>query len=335
MHLLGLGLGQGAFAMKNPRIAVVGAGPVGCILAAYLSRGGHEIAVIDVMKAYLEKIQADGIRLEGFTSFDAKVARTFDSVESAARAGAKFDVVFICVKAPVNRLIAAALPSIIADGGAVAVFQNGIDTEAAILETCGPARTLRGVVNYAGNAKGPGRIHMTFFNGVNYVGAADRSDAAAQGKAKDVAALMSAAQLTTELSDDVQRYVWTKGIRNAALMPISALTGKDIADVMESEASFRILDHMLKEQLAVAASIGYAFDQRFYDDTLAYYRKAGHHMPSMVDDVVNHRQTEIAYLNHRIAEVGEQNGVPVPYNRAVANLVICLDEVAAARKTRP
>jgi 2-dehydropantoate 2-reductase len=321
--------------MKNPKIAVVGAGPVGCIMTAYLSRGGNEVAVIDVLKPYLEKIQADGIKVEGFTSFQAKVGGTFDSIESAAKAGAKFDVVFICVKAPVNRLIAAALPSIVADGGAVAVFQNGIDTETPILEKCGPAMTLRGVVNYAGNARGPGHIHMTFFNGVNYVGAAKRGDKAAEAKAKDVAALMSAAQLTTEFSGDVQRFVWTKGIRNAALMPISALTGKDIADVMESEASFRILEHMLKEQLAVAASIGYAFDQKFYDDTLAYYRNAGHHMPSMVDDVLNHRQTEIAYLNHRIAEVGEQNGVPVPYNRAVANLVICLDEVAAARKTKP
>jgi 2-dehydropantoate 2-reductase len=318
--------------MKNPKIAVVGAGPVGSILTAYLSRGGHEIAVIDVVKAYLEKIQADGIRLEGFTSFDAKVARTFDSVESAAQAGAKFDVVFISVKAPVNRLIAGALPSIVADNGAVAVFQNGIDTEAPILAACGPAKTLRGVVNYAGNAKGPGHIHMTFFNGSNYVGAATRGDAAADAKARDVAALMSAAQLTTEFSDDVQRFVWTKGIRNAALMPISALTGKDIADVMESAASFQILELMLKEQLAVAASIGYAFDKKFYDDTLAYYRNAGHHMPSMCDDVLNHRQTEIAYLNHRIAEIGERNGVPVPYNRAVANLVICIDEVAAARK---
>jgi 2-dehydropantoate 2-reductase len=243
--------------------------------------------------------------------------------------------VFICVKAPVNRLIAGALPSVIANGGAVAVFQNGIDTEAPILAACGPSRTLRGVVNYAGNAKGPGHIHMTFFNGANYVGAAVRGDAAAEAEAKEVAALMSAAKLTTEFSDDVQRFVWTKGIRNAALMPISALTGKDIADVMESPTSFQILELMLKEQLAVAASIGYAFDQKFYDDTLAYYRKAGHHMPSMCDDVINRRQTEIAYLNHRIAEVGEQNGVPVPYNRAVANLVICVDEVAAARKSKP
>jgi 2-dehydropantoate 2-reductase len=321
--------------MGNPKIAVVGAGPVGGILAAYVSRGGHEVAVIDVLKPCIEKIRADGITVEGFASFHAAIAGAYDSIAAAAAAGARFETVFVCVKAPANRCIAGALPSILADDGAVVVFQNGLDTEVPILEACGPERTVRGVVNYAGNAKEPGRIHMTFFNGVNYVGPAAAGNAAAEAKAKAAAALLTAALLTTEFSGDVHRFVWAKAIRNAALMPISALTGKDIADVMESPTSFRILDFMLKEQLAVAASIGYAFDQKFYEDTLAYYRKAGHHMPSMYDDVVNRRQTEIGFLNHRIAEVGERNGIPVPYNRTVANLVLCLDEVAEARKAKP
>jgi 2-dehydropantoate 2-reductase len=321
--------------MENPKYAVVGAGPVGSILAAYLSRGGHAVAVIDVLKSFVEKIRIDGLHIEGFTEFRTPIAKTFDSIDAAAKAGARFEVVFVCVKAPVNRLIAGQLPSILAEAGAVAVFQNGLDTEAPILAACGPARTLRGVVNYAGNAAGLGQVHMTFFNGSNFVGAAARGDAAAEAKAREVAALMTGTQLSTEYSDDVQRFVWAKAIRNAALMPISAITAKDMAEVMESKASLEILEAMLKEQIAVAASVGYRFDQKFYDDTIAYFRKAGHHMPSMYDDVANRRQSEIGYLNHRIAEVGERSGVPVPYNRAVANLVICLDEVAAARNAKP
>jgi len=318
--------------MKNPKIAVVGAGPVGSILAAYLSRGGHEIAVIDVFKPCIDKIREDGIQIEGFATFQTPIARTFDSVEGAAKAGERFDIVFVCVKAPINQVIAGALPSILAQGGAVAVFQNGLDTEASILAACGPSKTLRGVVNYAGNAKGLGHIHMTFFNGSNFVGPAKRGDAAAEAKAGELAALMTAAQMTTEYSDDVQRFVWAKSIRNAGLMPISALTGMDMAEVMESQTSLRLLELLLKEQIAVAANAGYAFDEQYYKDTLAYYRKAGHHMPSMYDDIIHHRQTEVGFLNHRIAEIGEQKGVPVPYNRAVADLILCIDEIRSARK---
>ncbi|MDD5307991.1 MAG: ketopantoate reductase family protein [Deltaproteobacteria bacterium] len=321
--------------MTSPKIAVVGAGPVGSILVAYLVRGGHRVVVVDVLKPFLETIRANGLHIEGFTTFHVPIESTYDSIEAASRAGSRFDIVFVCVKAPVNPLIAGALPSIAAEGGAVVAFQNGLDTEAAILAACGPDVTVRGVVNYAGNAAAPGRIHMTFFNGANYLGAAARGNEKATAKARDVAALMSGAQMTTELADDVQRHVWAKAIRNAALMPISALTGMDMAEVMEHSASRHILEAMLDEQLAVAASAGYVFDRKFRDDSLAYFRKAGHHMPSMYDDVVNKRRSEIAFLNHRIAEVGEQHGVPVPYNRAVANLVLCVDEVAVRRKSRP
>jgi 2-dehydropantoate 2-reductase len=116
-------------------------------------------------------------------------------------------------------------------------------------------------------------------------------------------------------------------------MPISALTGMDMAQVMESPTSLRLLELLLKEQIAVAASAGYAFDEKYYTDTLAYYRNAGHHMPSMYDDIIHHRQTEVAFLNHRVAEIGEQKDVPVPYNRAMADLILCIDEIRSARKS--
>jgi 2-dehydropantoate 2-reductase len=321
--------------MKQPKIAVVGAGPVGSILVAYLVRGGNNVTIVDVLEPYLAAVRAQGLHIDGFTSFHVPVESTFASIDAAAGAGERFDVVFACVKGPVNQLIAGSLPSITAEGGAVVAFQNGLDTEAAILAACGPDATLRGVVNYAGNAASLGHIHMTFFNGANHVGAAAHGNASAAAKARDVAALLSASQMPTEFSDDVQRHVWAKAIRNAALMPISALTGMDMAEVMEHPSSRRILEVMLDEQLAVAAKAGYAFDRKFRDDTIAYFTKAGHHMPSMYHDVINKRRSEIAFLNHRIAEVGEQHGVPVPYNRAVANLVICVDEVAARRKAKP
>ena len=73
-------------------------------------------------------------------------------------------------------------------------------------------------------------------------------------------------------------------------------------------------------------------DQKFYDDTLTYFRKAGHHMPSMRGDVEDERQTEIEFLNHKIAEYADRVGVPAPYNRALADLVLCIDELAALKR---
>jgi 2-dehydropantoate 2-reductase len=321
--------------MKNPRIAVVGAGPVGSIVTAYLTNGGHEITVIEVLQQIADKLRTAGLRIGGYTEMRVQIARTYSTLKAAAADGARFDAIFVCVKGPVNELIAPDLPAALAEDGVAISFQNGLDTEAPILAACGPERTLRGAVNYAGNALGPADIRMTFFNGANFLGAAAKGNAVAERKAKELAELLSGATMATEFTEDVHRHVWAKAIRNAALMPISALTGLDMAEVMEFQPSLAFLEQLLKEEIAVAASAGYAFDQKFYDDSLAYFRKAGHHMPSMYADMLGGSRSEIGFLNVRIAEIGERNGVPVVYNRAIATLVQCVDEVARLHgKTR-
>ena len=318
--------------MLHPQIAVIGAGPVGSIVAAYLAKAGHDVAVIDVAPAIVEQLRAGELAIDGFADVRARIGRTFESIEAAAATGARFDAIYVCVKGPINRFISGALPSILKADGAAISFQNGLDTEAPLLASCGSERTLRGAVNYAGVINGPASIRMTFFNGANYLGAATPGDAAAERKARELAALMTEAKLTTDYTTSVHRHVWAKAIRNSALMPISALTGQDMAEVMEFGASLAVLEALLKEAIAVAASVGHAFDQKYYDDSLAYFRKAGHHMPSMYTDLQKGIRSEIGFLNGRIAEVGEERGVPVTYNRAIANLVMSIDEVARTRK---
>ena len=320
--------------MGNPRIGMVGVGPVGSILAAYYTQKGYPVVAIDIFKEHLDRIRDQGLVIEGATDLTVRVEKTYYSVEDAAAAGEKFDGVFVCVKATAIKHVAPGLPALLNDDGVGISWQNGLDTEAGLLEVLGPERTLRGAVNYAGNLMGIGTVRMTFFNPPNYLGAAVRGNAKAEDMAGRVAKSLSSVDLATEFTDDIHHYVWEKAIRNAALMPVSALTGMDMAQVMDSPRSLFLVEQLLTESMAVSAKVGYSFDQKFYDDTLEYYRKAGHHMPSMRGDVEDGRRTETEFLNHRIAEVGEQHGVPAPYNRALANALLCIDELAGQRQRK-
>ena len=320
--------------MSNPRVAVVGVGPVGSILSAYYARSGVPVVAIDIFKEHLDHIREKGISIEGAAELEVKVENTYYSVEDAAEAGEKFDGVFVCVKATAIKFVAPGLPALLNDDGVAISWQNGLDTEAGLLEVLGPERMLRGAVNYAGNLMGIGTVRMTFFNPPNYLGAAVKGNPAAEDMAKRVAASLSEANLQTEFTDDIHHHVWEKAIRNAALMPVSAITGMDMAQVMESPSSLFLVEKLLTESMAVSAEVGYEFDQKFYDDTLEYYRKAGHHMPSMRGDVEDGRRTETEFLNHRIAEYGERHGVDSPYNRALANCLLCIDELTGQRQRK-
>ncbi len=320
--------------MSKYKTAIVGVGPVGSILAAYLIRSGHDVTVIDVFREHLDRMREDNLIIDGKTSLSVQVQSALTGVAEAALAGAKFDVVFVCVKATAIRQFADILPKILNDQGIAVSFQNGLDTEADILAQLGPDRTLRGVVNYAGNLTGVGRIQMTFFNPPNYLGAAAPGNEIAEQHARDVAAMMTAAELTCEFSQNVKWHVWEKAIRNAAMMPISALTGMDMGQVIASSHGLHILKKLLGESMAVSSAAGYAFDRRYYDETLDYFKKAGHHLPSMLGDVQDGRRTEIEFLNQKIAEYGRQHDVDTPYSLAVSNLIRCIDELNAQRQRK-
>jgi len=320
--------------MTDRKIAIIGVGPVGGILAAHLIEHGKDVTLIDVFREHVDKMRSDALVIEGTVPRKVPVASAFLGVAEAALAGARFDTVFICVKATAIRNFIEYLPRVLTDGGVAISFQNGMDTEASVLEILGPERTLRGVVNYAGNLASVGRIQMTFFNPPNYMGAAAPGNSAAEERAKEVAVMMSDTGLATIFSDNILWHVWEKVIRNAGMMPISALTGMDIAQVSASEHGSFVVKKLLEESIAVSRAAGYSFDDSFFDETLDYYEKAGHHVPSMLEDVRDGRRTEIEFLNRRIAEYGERHGVETPYSRAVSRLILCIDELNAQRQRK-
>jgi 2-dehydropantoate 2-reductase len=319
--------------LKKSNFAIIGVGPVGGILAAHLIEAGHDVTAIDVFEEHIDKMKSDGVTIEGVHELTAPLTSTFLSVDEAVASGTRYHYVFVCTKTPINKAIGRALPQLVAEDGAGVSFQNGLDPEKALLNVLGPDRALRGVVNYAGNLIEPGRIRMHFFTGSNHLGAVVQGNERSEALARELSELLTAADLLTEYSARVTEHVWAKVIRNAGLMPVSALTGMNMEQVMSSEPGLALVENLLGEAVAVATKAGFDLGAGFYDDSLEYFRKAGPHMPSMWVDVQAGLQSEIEFLNHGIAVYGDRVGVPAPYNRALADLVRCIDELSALKKT--
>jgi 2-dehydropantoate 2-reductase len=316
----------------SDQIAVIGAGPVGGILSSHLVHKGHSVTLIDVLQKHMEKIRQDGLRIDGQDYVTTRYDSTYLSIQKAAKDNRQFDLVFICVKATAVKHVVQDLPRICKRDSTIASFQNGLDSEAPLLKAFGPDRTLRGVVNFAGNVVSSGHLVRTFFNPPNHFGAASPSNQNADNRAARVAKILSDANLACEFSDNVLWHVWEKAIRNAALMPVATLTGQNMHQVMNFHPSLQLVKILLQEEIEVGKAAGFDFGPNFFDETLEYFRKAGQHVPSMRGDVLEGRQTEIEFLNHRIALYGEKLGVLCPYNRALADLVLSIDDVVAQKK---
>jgi len=309
------------------KIAVIGAGPVGAILSAHLSSAGHAVILVDAWKEHMDRIRSDGLHIVGREDLRTRPAQLLDSVGELGNSVPEF--IFICTKACDIDSVLGEMSDTIKRSNVVFIsFQNGIDTELAVVEHIEKHRVLRGVVSYAGVLVAPGKIRESFFIPPNHLGWLDERGAES---CREAAALISASGLTTEATDQIGRYVWRKAILNSCTMAIAAITGMNMRELMEFPPTARLVDLLLNESVAIAEAYGFHYGPGFLESVREFNNKAGPHKPSMLIDIENGRRTENSFLIRRIAERAEEKGVPAPYHRMVANLIDALEKRALER----
>jgi 2-dehydropantoate 2-reductase len=303
------------------RFAIVGAGPVGSILAAHLMDAGQEVYLVDIWKEHLQTILTKGLTVSGFRDMQSAVTGGFESISQLG--AVKPDFLFLSVKACVLRAVLKEVEDVVQKDTMIVSLQNGLDTEEVIAHAFNSHRILRVVINYAGNVTAPGKVAMNFFNKPNHIGCNCKTDPCEH--AEHLADLLTSVYLDTRAESDIKRYVWEKTILNAALSPVSAVTGMTMREVMDSSETYRIVEALLQECIKVAALSGYDFGPGFFNFCMAYLDKGGPHKPSMLVDIESRRETEIDFINGRIAYYGSLNNVPTPVNDMFTRLVKALE----------
>lgn len=305
---------------KPSKFAVIGAGPVGCIVAAFLARGGYEVTLCDVQTSLLDPAREQGIQLSGTDNFQARVSKTTTLVDELAADPP--DVVIVTVKATALPIITSALEGVIGEGRYVVSWQNGIDTEQVLAERLGKKQVLRAVVNYGCILQGPAAVKLVFHHRPHYL---QELDPASRDAALGICQVLTECGLDTHHTNQIRNMVWTKTVNNSCMNPVCAVTGKTMFEVINDPIVFSLVNSLLKEGVKVARANELMLGPDYYLDCLDYIKHAGHHKPSMLQDIEAKRRTEIDYINGKIIEYGERAGVPTPYNTTLRTLVKALE----------
>jgi 2-dehydropantoate 2-reductase len=306
--------------MKPRTIAIIGAGPVGGILAAHLISAGQKVLLVDSWKEHVERMRTHGLRITGREEMQVHPEYLFASIEDLGEIIPEF--IFICTKACYLEVVLDKMNPSLKDSGSVFIsFQNGIDTEQIIAERLGNRRVLRGVVSYGGVLTNPGEIRESF-SATNYLGWLDPG---AEGSCRDAAAMVSDCGLETKATGEIARYAWRKTIFNTCTMAIAAVTGLNMQEMLEFPPTAKLADLLLDECIAVAAAYGFEYEPDFAESVKEFNKRAGPHRPSMLVDIENGRQTENAFLIRRIADYADRKGVPAPLHRTLATVIDALE----------
>lgn len=312
--------------VNEPKVAIVGVGPVGGIMGAYLAQSGHYVVMCDILKNHLDAIQERGLTITGISEMSTKCKRLACHISELSNFP-EVDTIVISTKASVMPRIVPDIAKVVQPGTRFICNQNGLGNEEFLAEVFGPDNVMRIVPNYAGGTVGDGKIWMSFFNPPNYIGAMTPKGESA---ARQMADMMTAAGLETLFTTNIIRYEWEKVILNAALNPVCALTRKTMKDMMGFEITEFLVEELLQEGIKVAEAAGVTFDEGFFEHGVQYLKKAGYHKPSMLQDIEREALTEIDWINRKIVEHGRAHGIKTPYNSTIAALIKGLEMESGA-----
>jgi len=304
--------------VKNIKVAIVGMGPVGMIMAVKLKEAGCDVSICVRNKIKLNRIKNEGIKLEGVFKSTTRFDNIYGSIEEMK--DNKFDFLVFALKS--YQITSAAEEAMVLNKENMTVVsaQNGIDVEELLIPTFGTSKILRMIINYAGNSSAPNVCKVTFFTPPNYIGSIDDS---IENEAKEFADALNSADLATHQvnSFELLKRSWEKTILNSSLSALCGVGRLTMAEAMADEDTKELIEQIINEAVIVARAEMIQFPDDFIRNCIRYLKKGGDHFPSLAGDLINNRPTEIDYFNGKIVEYGKKHYKRTSLNLAFSNMV--------------
>jgi 2-dehydropantoate 2-reductase len=334
----------------SKRIAVVGAGALGGYVGGYLAHHGMDVTFIDMWPEHVETIRQRGLELDGVTpeeKFTVTKARTMHLTEAQSLAQQKpFDIAFVSVKSYDTEWATLFIRQYLASDGYVVSLQNCLNEE-KIAGIVGWGRTVGTIASLISvDMFEPGRIRRTVAKGgdKHTVFRIGEPHGRITKRVEELVAmfrLIDSAKATTNLWGER----WTKLVQNGMRNGISAASGMSTAQCDLDDAIRRFAIGLGGEAIRVGQALGYELEKilKLEPETLAragegdkasleqvenvLIASAGANprgdmmRPSMAQDIIKGRRTEIEFMNGYVAQKGAELGLPTANNLKLTGIV--------------
>jgi 2-dehydropantoate 2-reductase len=293
------------------KVAVMGAGAVGCYYGGMLARAGHDVTFI-ARPQHVEAIERSGLRME---------TRTFDEhVRAHASTGAQAvrgcDYVLFCVKSTDTEAAGAQIAPHLRPDALVLCLQNGVDNADRLRAMLPPGQVAASVVYVGTEMAGPGHVKH-HGRGELVIDPSPAGQALAQA--------LAVAGVPTELSANVRGALWLKLIINCAYNAVSAIAQMPYGRTVQGEGVPDLMRDVVDECMAVARAEGVEVPGDVHGAVRQIVLAMPSQYSSTAQDLARGKRTEIDHLNGFVVQRGAALGIATPANRALWALVKLLE----------
>ena len=305
--------------MRQFKLAVVGAGAMGSLFGGLIAARGAQVTLLDPWKEHIDAVSRNGLKIIGHGGDRVIKLRAVSDPWQLKEA----DLVFFQCKSIYNKSAAQSVRHLFTKKSkTLAVsFQNGIGNEEEISKHIGQDRVLGGLTAQGANMEGPGIVrnhaHLPSHIGEMESGLSERTEFWAKQ--------LSEHGLPTSASGDIRLAMWKKLFANIGISPVSAIPNLTIGEVFNSETMRSISYDAIDEAIEVAKAEGFDFSTHEAHEVLNSIvdprKGTPQNKSSLCFDMLNHRPSEIDYINGAVVKMGSRHKIKTPVNRTLVGLV--------------
>jgi 2-dehydropantoate 2-reductase len=313
------------------RVLVVGAGAIGGVTAAHLTRAGHDVVVLDANAEHVELLRFPGLRLEELDGSTSTIP--LNAVSNAEDLDGRFDFALLTLKS-------LALPSALASlvmGSAVDTYVslgNGL-VQDLVASIVGADRLIVGLVEWGATNLGPGHLRQTTYAPI-VAGELDGSTTDRLNVLRDVLASVSPG---AQISPKIMGAVWSKLLLNTTFSGLGAVGDCLYSGIAKDPAGRQIALHIWTEGYDIATELGMHLGpifgvaphemviRRGEDRRTAFaaldrlMAGAGATKASMLQDLERSLRTEVDVINGGVVLSATKIGRVAPLNAEIARMI--------------
>jgi 2-dehydropantoate 2-reductase len=288
------------------KILVMGTGGVGGYYGGLLARQGNQVTFIS-RGAHLYAIRHEGLKVKSihgdFTVSPANATDDPAKVEPV-------ELVLFCVKTYNTDEAAEAIRPVVAPQTAVLSLQNGVDAAERIGKVVGKEHVLGGATWLSSAVEAPGVIkQISEFRRIVF----GELRGGRSERVQSIFEVLNTTGIMVEISDDIQKILWTKFVFISAVSAFGSLTRLPMGDYRSVPETRGLISGIMQEVEGLARAQGIALEPDVVQKSLAFMDNAGPHIkPSMQLDVESGRRTELESMVGVIGRKGRELGVPTP-----------------------
>ena len=299
---------------RDCRVAVIGAGAVGCYYGGLLARAGLPVTLIG-RPAGVQAIRKNGLSIHTAGQQLSANVSADDRLDVAREA----NLILVCVKSADTAQLARDLAPLLAPGALVMSLQNGVTNADDLTQAISTNDVVASAVYVATEMDGPHTVRH-HGGGALSIGSL-RSRPVALERMQALVELFQRAGIAVSIAGDITAVLWTKLVVNCAYNALSAITQNEYSALVASEPIHSVMHSVIDEVQTVAQAAGIDLGADLHARVFKVAEMMPRQRSSTAQDLARRRKTEIDFLNGHIVREGERLGIQTPTNRTLHAIV--------------